>query len=439
MLSNTIQNRVLQLNPWLTRPESAGDFLKRVIPEPYVPRQLIAAPSKKNRAIVIVGPRQAGKSTYVWHRLQDFWPKILFLNMEDPLLRNGGLTALDLADFIRENCPFVKAVFMDEIQHLDEAGLFVKSLVDARLDIPLWVTGSSAFDLKSRTRESLAGRATRRRLLPFSLPELLAGANPANPLARGRLCADIIQQQTIFGSYPDVWLAPEASEKQLLLSDLVDALILRDASDLFRIKRVDAFRRLLALLAGQIGNLINLSELAALCNVDVSTVRSYIEIMEESHILKAMRPFAGGRRRELTGTPKVFFLDNGVRNQLLNNFSKDISTRPDAGPLTENWAFTEIAKAAPFQADVKFWRSKGKAEVDFVIEYANSISGLEIKTGPLRRPTVSRSSRSFIDAYAPERFAVLNRDLSRDDQLGKTQLSFITHGELTSWLAVVFG
>lgn len=93
----------------------------------------------------------------------------------------------------------------------------------------------------------------------------------------------------------------------------------------------------------------------------------------------------------------------------------------------------------PFQADVKFWRSKGKAEVDFVIEYANGLAGLEIKTGPLRQPKISRSSRSFIDAYAPERFALLNKDLTWQDQLGKTHVSFIRAGELAEWLAEVFG
>jgi uncharacterized protein len=89
----------------------------------------------------------------------------------------------------------------------------------------------------------------------------------------------------------------------------------------------------------------------------------------------------------------------------------------------------------PFQADVKLWRSKGKAAVDFVIETASGLAGLEVETGPLRAPKVSRSSRSFIDAYAPERFAVLNRDLSGQDQLGKTHVSFIKAGELAGWLA----
>jgi predicted AAA+ superfamily ATPase len=73
MLSTPLQNRILQLNPWLTRPESADGFMDRTIPKPYVPRQLAAVPGKKNRAVIIVGPRQAGKSTYVWHRLRDDW------------------------------------------------------------------------------------------------------------------------------------------------------------------------------------------------------------------------------------------------------------------------------------------------------------------------------------------------------------------------------
>ena len=121
----------------------------------------------------------------------------------------------------------------------------------------------------------------------------------------------IVSMQLVFGSYPAVYLAEDRLERIMLLSDLAEALILRDASDLFKIKRVDAFRKLLSLLAGQIGNLVNLSELASICNVDVGTVSSHIEMLEQSHIVKKAFPFAKGKRREITGTSKVYFIDNG--------------------------------------------------------------------------------------------------------------------------------
>ncbi len=353
MIRIEVENRIRQFNPWITTPDRAEHLIARFVPPEYVDREIEKTPLPgENRALLITGPRQAGKSTTVWHILRCFTPDILFLNMEDPLLRTGSVDAVSLAEHLREKYPFIKAVFIDEIQHMEDAGLFVKGLADARLNIPIWVTGSSAYDLRSKTRESLAGRATRKTLLPFGMRELIKHANPPNTVAQGHMCEKFFSSQLIYGSYPPVWLADGRDKKIMLLNDLVEALILRDASDLFRIRRVDAFRRLLTLLAGQIGNLVNFSEIASICNVDVGTINSYIEILDESHIVRKLRPYAEGKRREITGSPKVFFIDNGIRNQLLNSFSDEPDLRTDKGQLLENWVFTEISKILSFQSSL---------------------------------------------------------------------------------------
>ena len=438
MLSIEVENRIKQLNPWMIHPDEAAAFIAQLLPREYVQRDIEITPAQKNRALLVVGPRQSGKSTMVWHQLRQFGADVLFLNMEDHLLRTGCVYAADLVEHLRKKFPFVKAVFIDEIQHMEEAGLFVKGLVDARLNLPIWITGSSSFDLRSKTRESLAGRATRRRLMPFSLTELMMHSNPPNPMAARHICEQIVSHQLIFGSYPSIYLSAEHDEKLMLLNDLVEAFILRDASDLFKIKRVDAFRKLLTLLAGQIGNLINFSELASIYNVDVGTIGAYIELLEESHIVKKTLPFAGGKRREITGSPKVFFIDNGIRNELLNNFSDQVDLRTDKGQLLENWVFTEIHKSLPFQSSLKFWRSKAKAEVDFVIEHAGKTYALEVKSLALKEPKISRSSWSFIEAYAPERFAVLNTTLEQSAILKEAEVDFITPSSLSQWLAGIF-
>jgi len=434
MFSIEVQNRVKQMNPWILEPDQAREMIGRFLPKDYVPRltEKLAVPPE--RAILIAGPRQAGKSTMVWRQLIDIAPDVLFLNMEDPLLRIGCDQPLDLIEHLRKDYSFIRALFVDEIQHLEEAGLFIKGLVDAKLNLQIWVTGSSSFDLKSRTRESLAGRASRRRLLPFSLEELRQHAEAPNPVADRAVCETIVSHQLIFGSYPAVYSYAKPDPKTMLLSDLVEALILRDASDLFRIRHVAAFRKLLTLLAMQIGNLLNVSELASLCNVDAGTVNTYIEILEESHIVRKVLPYAGGKRREITSAPKVFFVDNGIRNQLLNDFSGDLQLRTDKGPLFENWAFSEILKASSFQHEIRFWRSKSGAEVDFVIEHGGRIHGLEVKASLLKQPVVSRSSWSFIEAYAPDSFSVLNLSLEQSLAHDKGTVDFITPYTLGSWL-----
>lgn len=426
MLSGEVQNRILQYNPWLTQPGQADALIRRYLPETYVLREAEPVNLQNDRALLIVGPRQSGKSTLAWRLLQSRAPNILYLNLEDPLLRSALGIAVELASLLQERYPFIRAVFLDEAQHLTDAGIFVKGLVDARLGIPILVTGSSSFHLMSKTRESLAGRADRLRLLPFSLKELMRQESPGNPIAARSLCERIFRRQIIHGSYPAVYLAPAGQDRVRLLSDLTEALILRDASDLFRIKRVDVFRKLLTLLAGQAGNLVNFSELASVCRVDAGTIHAYVEILEESHIVKVVRPFAGGKRRELTTAPKIFFIDNGIRNQLLNAFSDDISLRTDKGALMENWAFSELYKRMPLTSVIHFWRSKGGGEVDFVVEQAGKIMAMEVKSADLDQPRLSRSGRSFIDAYHPEKFVILNRSLETTLTIDNCQIDFQT-------------
>jgi len=433
-----IENRIKQMNPWILHPEKATHFLSRFIPGEYVQRKAENGPLRPNRALLVVGPRQSGKSTMVWHLLKHLTPNILFLNMEDPLLRTGCTSATDFAEYLRSSYPGLKALFIDEIQHMEEGGLFVKGLVDAHLEIPIVVTGSSSFDLKSKTRESLAGRATRRLLAPFSTAEMMGHAAPHNPVAARHMFDEIFSSQLVYGSYPSIYLSPEEDEKRTLLSDLVESLVLRDASDVFRIKRVDAFRKLLTLLAGQIGSLLSYSELAAICNVDVGTVNAYIEILEESHIVKRIRPFVGGKRREIIGAPKVFFIDNGIRNQLLNSFSRELSLRTDRGQLFENWVFTEIYKVLPIQSSLRFWRSKTKAEVDFILEHAGALHALEVKFSSFKTATVSRSSWSFMEAYHPKTFAVLNLTLEERTKMKDGEIEFTTPRSFSRWLEGVF-
>ena len=164
-----------------------------------------------------------------------------------------------------------------------------------------------------------------------------------NGLARSRAEEERLARHLVYGGYPGVWLddAPE-----VILAGLVEAVILRDASDLFRIGRPDAFRRMLRLAAGQAGNLVNLSEWASILGISRDTVASYLEILEASHVVAMVPPFAGGRRSELTKTPKIFFIDNGVRNHLVHSF-EPAGRRVDAGPTMENWVFGGSARPSP--------------------------------------------------------------------------------------------
>jgi len=417
-------------NPWLLAPERLATWFDSHLPAVRYPRLDLVAARKRwregGRAHLVIGPRQAGKSTAIWTHLAEAGEPALFVDCEQALprewCRSAPLFLADLEGLLAKPVP----LFFEEAQHLTEAGLFLKGLVDRRYAAPILVTGSSSYHLGARTRESLAGRATRVRLLPFCLAEVTADLAGEPELIRAHRTRERLARHLVYGGYPEVWLS---EEPHLLLADLIEAVVLRDASDFFRITRPDAFRRLLRLLAGQIGSLVNLSEWAAVLGVDRDTVASYLTILEESHIAVALPPFAGGRRAEITSRPKIYLVDNGLRNHVAMSFLP-FDERPDRGPVLENWVFSELWKLLPEGATLHYWRSASGAEVDFVLLRGDDIVAVEVKASRLGRPALPRAARSFTDAYQPRLLLLVNTGLEHRQQLGATEVRWILPAEL---------
>ncbi len=399
-------------NPWLEQPEQLAEWSRP--PAGYIPRVVVGTSDwpVAGKVHLLVGARQVGKSTWLRARL-GAGPTPLLLNCEELAIRSWAQSSsLVAADLRRLTAPDAPILF-EEAQHLDDAGLLMKGLVDARLPNPLYVTGSSAWHLHARTRESLAGRAVRAFMHPLSLAER-APTNLPPLLAEARV-RSLAETAAIFGGYPEVVTRP-APERTLL--GLLEAFVIRDASDLFRIKHLDAFRRLLLLIAGQVGSLVNTSEWAALCGISRDTVENYVDVLVESLVLQRVTPFAGGKRAEVTHHPKVYFCDNGLLNAITGRF-EPFEGRTDRGALFENLVAAELRKQLnPLHPNgtLRYWRSTSKAEVDFVLEdpARGGLVGVECKAAALTRPELTRSARSFIQAYQPARFVVVNLGLTHD-------------------------
>ena len=412
-------------NPWLGDAGTLPGWLGSHLPPTYIPRQVAVTGGElwrtPGRAHLVVGPRQAGKSTTIWAHLTELNGPVLYIDCEQTLVQEWCRSApLFLAE-LEELIARPTTLFFEEAQHLDNAGLFLKGLVDRNVGTPILVTGSSSFHLGARVRESLAGRATRTRLLPLSLAEVCADLPEQPRVPHERAMLTRFDRHVCFGGYPEAWLA---DKPESILTGLVESVILRDATDLFRIARPDAFRRLLRLAAAQVGNLVNLSEWASVLGISRDTVASYLEILESSHVVAKIPPFVGGKRSELTRSEKVFFVDQGLRNRLVHDFRLP-GERADNGATLENWVFTELLKAAPADAGVHFWRSTSKAEVDFVLDLPGALVGVEVKAGRLGRRTIPRSARSFIEAYSPELFLILSADGEGAERIGNTKIRWI--------------
>lgn len=427
-------------NPWIESPRALHPWLREHLPDEFIQRtQLVHAPSRwgnENKAHLVIGPRQAGKSTVIWQWLSGQEREVLFIDCEQPLIQAWCRSAPLFAADLRESFPTVPLLFFEEVQHLEDAALFFKGLVDRKPGVPLLVSGSSAYHLHSVSRESLAGRATRTRLLPFSWQEVAAGLESVAPPARARKQEELFERHLIHGGYPEAWLS---KRPQIVLTDLLESFVMRDASDLHDIKRPDAFRTLLALAARQAGSLVNVSEWAQECNLSRDSVYAYLEILQSAHILALVRPFAGGKRAEITKSPKVYWLDTGLRNRLLGDF-QPFDQRTDRGALLENWVFTEISKHLPSLAEVLFWRSTGGAEVDFVIRSGGRLIALEVKASRAAAPRLPRASRSFIDAYQPEVFALVQPGAQADASaipatIGATTVERIRPVDVAAWIA----
>jgi len=429
-MDESLQVVIRTHNPWLLEPRTQRASLERLLPDPWVPRSRTL--DLRSGAQLLVGPRQAGKTSLIRHVLARQDAPALFLVAEEPRIRQLCASPAEALEELQGVLTPETILVFDEVQHLGDAPLFLKGLVDLEPIRRILVTGSSSFQFRAKTRESLAGRARRTRLLSFSLAELSATIDAdLLPAMREQALSDLWRRLLLHGGYPAVWHGDDPVAE---LHHLVEAFVLKDASDLHTIVHPSALRTLLRLAAADLGNLVNMNAWAAQAGVSRGTASRYLEIVAEAHVVQLVAPFVGGKRAEVTGAQKVFFLDNGLRNTLFGGFG-EIANRADRGALFENCVFCEICKSAELLDEILYWRSKNGAEVDFVIRRGDRLIAVEAKAGALAAPRLSRSARSFIDAYRPAVFAVVNSALRHDAKVDGVQVRFRRPWEISGLLA----
>ncbi|MDY7033618.1 MAG: ATP-binding protein [Thermodesulfobacteriota bacterium] len=428
-MDQNILATLLMYNPWIENPALWEDSVTKYMPQafgfPYIKRfaDFRETWPQYGKVNLVIGPRQSGKSTLIWHTLSKLGPEIVYINGNELCFRewctSQALFWSDLKDVIAKP----KALFFEEVQYMENAGLFLKGLIDLREDILIFATGSSSFHLHDKIRESLAGRAERLQLFPFSLKEWSGEKNDHTPAIFEKKTLEKLNRIMVYGSYPEVCFS---ETPDLILNSLVESFVIRDASDTFHVRYPAKFRKLLSLMASQIGKLVNFSDWSSLCGLDIKTTESYANILQESHIIKLLPPFVGGKRAEITSAPKIFFIDNGIRNRMVHQFN-DFELRADKGALLENWVFSELMKNSGYNDILYYWRSKGGAEVDFIRQHGNMLEGFEAKAGNMKLPKLSRSARSFIDAYSPEFFYVVNPNLRDNTSINSTVVKWVTY------------
>lgn len=380
----------------------------------------------------IVGPRQAGKTTLMLALKEDLeqrGKKTVFLNLDIEADKQFFVSQAGLIRKIElEIGKDGGTVFIDEIQRKENAGVFLKGLYDMNLPYKFVVSGSGSVELKEKVHESLVGRKRVFELPTLTFPEFVNFKTNYKYEDRLSNFFPVEEEQTKkfleeylnFGGYPRVVLAETLNEKQKIMDEIYQSYLQRDISYLLKIRKTEAFDNLVKLTASQVGNLTNFSKASSTLGISAKTLRDYLWYLQKTFILRRTNPYFRNIRKEITKSPVFYFYDLGLRNYALGRLG-NIQQPADAGFLFQNFILNILHEKIRYQsAKIGFWRTKDKAEVDFVVDFGEDQLPIEVKYKKLKKLEIPRSLKSFITRYQPQRALIVNLELEKEIRLGGT-------------------
>ncbi|HHN47755.1 MAG TPA: ATP-binding protein [Bacteroidales bacterium] len=333
-------------------------------------KKLIDKRISDNKVIIVLGPRQAGKTTliknFAAHHLENF----LWWNGDESDIRQmlKNPTSTMLRSMIGKH----KYLIIDEAQRIENIGLCIKLIYDNIENVKVIATGSSAFELANKINEPLTGRKWEFFLYPVSFAEM---ADHQGLMEENRL----LHKRLIYGYYPEAITMP-GDEKEVL-HQLADSYLFKDILSWENVQKPDRLEMLLQALAFQLGNEVSYHELSKTTGLDKETVERYINLLERAFIVYQLRSFSRNLRTELKKSRKIYFFDNGLRNSLIRNFNPP-ELRNDVGALWENFLITERLKYLQHHqifTNRYFWRTHSNQEIDYLEERDGKLFVFEFK------------------------------------------------------------
>ncbi|WP_333808790.1 ATP-binding protein [Flavobacterium sp.] len=353
----------------------------------------------KGKVIVLIGPRQVGKTTLINSILKD--KEYLFLDGDDNTVAETLANAN--TEILKSIIGNYKYIFIDEVQRIPNIGLKLKIIVDQIKDVQVVVSGSSSLDINNVTQEPLTGRKFEFHMFPVSWKEFenSVGYMKAQQQLEIRL---------LYGMYPDV--INNFGAEYEILKNLVSSYLYKDILALAGIRKSEVLEKILRALAMQVGSEVSYNEIAQLVGVDKNTVNNYIDLLEKSFVIFRLTSFSKNIRNEIKANKKIYFYDNGVLNMLIGNFNA-FEFRQDKGALWENFLVSERLKQLSYTQSIAksyFWRTTTQQEIDYIEINADKISAFEFKWATTKKVKLPKS---FSDAYNPS-FLVVNKDNFRE-------------------------
>ena len=363
-----------------------------VLHEPILKRTVIDDINKyihSDDIIVLHGARQVGKTSilyYLINQLTEQGHTTHFIDLEDS--RFVRILDSGVKEFMRHLqeegiMPAAQKkvfVFIDEIQYLENPSSFLKLVADHHKNIKLIISGSSSFAIKTKFKDSLVGRTVNFEIFNLSFKEFLSFRNYT--FEEGKVYTQkkidelraMFKEYILYGGYPKIVLTSEVERKEKYLQQIIDTYVKKDIRDLADVKDIDKFNKLLEALASQSGQQLNVAELSNTTRIAKQTAEKYLFIMENTYIVRLVRPFSQNIRSELFKLPKIYFYDTGLMQMLwLKGLQKEI-----IGNVYETGIFAELIKRYTKDA-VFYWRTKDRKEIDFILRIKNKILPIEAK------------------------------------------------------------
>lgn len=397
----------------------------------------------RSEIIIIRGPRQAGKTTLMQMLDSTIHTKKLFVNLD--IAQNRKPISESPIDYVKKILHNNKKVvlFLDEIQRLDNAGENLKIFYDTfKGKLKIFASGSSSLELRTKILSFLVGRAILFDLYTFSFGEFIRAKDEnlylifkekhtslINFIEFGKkinspgFSDDFIElwkEYAVFGGYPEIIKAKDKKLKQILLYNLIDLFIEKDIASFFKIEDTGEFENFMKIIALNDSQLFIASNIAGNINLTAYKINSYLNIIENTYIIKHVYPYYKNISTSIKKMSKIYFLDLGLRNALLKNLLK-YDNRDDSGKLAENFVFIELLKLG---YEINYWRTKSGAEMDFVIHTNNGqIIPIEVKLSGSK--ALGKSFYSFLNEFKPEKALVITFNEFFEMQLNKTKIYFI--------------
>lgn len=324
----------------------------------------------KGKALLVFGPRQVGKTTFVQNLIADLNKKILSLNGDESdvlvLFENPNVTKLK--SIIGDN----EILVIDEAQRITNIGIVLKIIVDQIKSVQVIATGSSSFELANKLNEPLTGRKYEMFLYPLSFAEMVAH----NGLLEEKRA---LENRLIYGSYPEIITNPIDAKEHIKL--IANSYLYKDLFILDQVSKPVLLQKIVKALALQVGSEVNTNELSKLLQVDNKTIEKYIDLLEKAFVIFKLPALSNNVRNEIKKGRKIYFYDNGIINAVTGNFNP-LAQRTDIGSLWENYIISERIKDLNIQqseASSYFWRTTQQQEIDYIEKSTDQILACEIK------------------------------------------------------------